>query len=264
MIGATDVVINVTGQCNLNCLYCELKFPEQHMPLDTFSQIIEDHIDEGYFILTGGEPTQSPYLRSMLSILEQNKLPAQIITNGTAIKKYLGTIQNTTINLSLSTINIGKMDAKDKASFQVLPYLNGKKIVLSPVFRNNAKDMAELLMFAMANSFGVTINTYIQTKEPSDSFHVGLDIDLDELARLAVIYEDAHRPSWFVEPDTFDDACELLVRGEYWRCDPERRRLTCIVYNPDGSIQHCPMRKDVEVCGGCVDLCAIQADRNLK
>jgi len=255
------VNLSVSGICNLNCSYCNLNFDKDFMELDTFIDIVERHGKDGYYIITGGEPTLHPDIGRMIAYLEDNGYEGQIITNGYRLKRFLPNIKRLQINLSISALTVANMDEKDGLTLSVLPYLKGKKVALSPIFRNDADDALLVMLLANINGFSLTQNVNIHSAQPSIHYHHMEDINIPELERYAHMYEEVCKPDWFVRPETLWELISYHKENKFWRCDPAFKKEFEWFYRPDGSYTHCCLWDDVDHCGGCLDLCGLQASK---
>lgn len=76
--------VQVTRECNQRCLFCSNPPIQRAQTLETVCAQIDDLVARGYHgvILTGGEPTLSPFLSQALGYARKKGLPPRIITNG--------------------------------------------------------------------------------------------------------------------------------------------------------------------------------------
>lgn len=112
----TYLRISLTERCNLRCTYCmpaqgiQLSPKEHLMTADEIFGIAKIFTDLGVnkIRLTGGEPTVRKDFKSILSQLNQLKVPLFLTTNGIGLQHYITNLKAaniSTINLSLDTLD---------------------------------------------------------------------------------------------------------------------------------------------------------------
>ena len=80
------VSINTTARCNLNCSHCSGDYgPSRHEEIDQhgWERVIEYLVYSKVYTvnLTGGEPTQSPYIFDILDLLQRSNIYVTLSTN---------------------------------------------------------------------------------------------------------------------------------------------------------------------------------------
>lgn len=83
--------IQITRECNQECKFCSN--PPSGMKsvrLRSAKKKIDSFISLGYkgVILTGGEPTLSPYLPDIISYCRQKAFPCRLVTNGQRLADF--------------------------------------------------------------------------------------------------------------------------------------------------------------------------------
>ena len=84
----SEIIIEITGQCNMRCGYCTndaVRAP--HMPLSAVKEVINQakHYQVPAIRFTGGEPLLVPDLPQMLSYAKQQKFYVLLNTNATLL-----------------------------------------------------------------------------------------------------------------------------------------------------------------------------------
>ena len=86
----TQVQIEITNRCNLDCLMCPRKIlgiPLEHMPFERFEGIIDRLEGVKKVTLTGwGEPFLHPQIYSMIALCKSKGFYTQLTTNGTLVE----------------------------------------------------------------------------------------------------------------------------------------------------------------------------------
>ncbi|MEI8012183.1 MAG: radical SAM protein [Candidatus Omnitrophota bacterium] len=88
MIPPSEIVIEITGQCNMHCGYCtNTAVRAPHMPLSAAKEVMDQarHYQVPAIRFTGGEPLLVPDLPQMLSYAKQQKFYVLLNTNATLI-----------------------------------------------------------------------------------------------------------------------------------------------------------------------------------
>jgi MoaA/NifB/PqqE/SkfB family radical SAM enzyme len=142
--------LQVTRECNQDCLFCSNPSNDHCLNLDNAKKIINRFIDDGCngVILTGGEPTTSSNLFEIIDYAKRKKLDVKIITNGQMLSddKLLDKV----IECGVSTFHVSVYSVKS----EIQGFLSKKSDSLENImktFRNMAKHRDIL----------VTVNTVI-------------------------------------------------------------------------------------------------------
>jgi MoaA/NifB/PqqE/SkfB family radical SAM enzyme len=97
----SEVVIEITGQCNMHCTYCTQagKRPP-HLPLKEIKDVIDQAKNLGVkaIRITGGEPLLVPYLDKILSYARQQRFYVLLNTNATVMTPKLTRIIGQTVD----------------------------------------------------------------------------------------------------------------------------------------------------------------------
>ncbi|MBF0330332.1 MAG: radical SAM protein [Candidatus Omnitrophica bacterium] len=97
----SEIVIEITGQCNMHCTYCTQTGRRlEHLPLTRIKNIIDHAKDLGVkaIRITGGEPLLVPHLTDILAYSKKNHLYTLLNTNATVITKEQARIIGQTVN----------------------------------------------------------------------------------------------------------------------------------------------------------------------
>ncbi len=102
-----EVVIEITGQCNMHCAYCtQAGQRPKHLPLAKIKDVIAQAKSLGVKALriTGGEPLRVPYLGDILACAKKERFYILLNTNATRLKadqlRMIGqTVDNALISL---------------------------------------------------------------------------------------------------------------------------------------------------------------------
>ena len=142
--------LQVTRECNQNCLFCSNPANNQKLDLSKAKKIIDRFISEGCdgVILTGGEPSVSENIFKIIDYLKKKKLEIKMITNAQIIsdKNYLNKI----INAGVGTFHVSIYSIRK----EIQAYLSGK----NDSFDNIAKALENLREY---KHVAVSINTVI-------------------------------------------------------------------------------------------------------
>lgn len=81
-----SVILKLTNTCNSRCQYCQSWQDEQasYFPLEWIHSLIAclSSCYRSRVVISGGEPTLSPFLPTILQLLADNNIPVILITNG--------------------------------------------------------------------------------------------------------------------------------------------------------------------------------------
>lgn len=161
------VVVDITQECNLNCLYCHpgKKLTKQELPVETINEIFRAAEKYGILelVISGGEPTLHPDFSKILQsshILKRTTLT--LITNATLIDKKL--VQEiaksniTRICVSLDgadrqTNNYARGESFDAAYQGLLALRETEKeiTVISVAHKQNYRSLIDLTYFLCKN-----------------------------------------------------------------------------------------------------------------
>jgi len=163
----TNLYIDVTNRCNLNCRYCfnynNIKKCKIDLPISIIKKILSD--DEApkisNWILSGGEPLLYPDLDEALDLFKQMNIRPKIATNGTLLTPE---VADKLVSLGVASVQFS-LDTLDKNKFVELSnstpaYLNKiitnllyavklplRKVVASILTKINLQDTYELMPF---------------------------------------------------------------------------------------------------------------------
>ena len=106
--------LQITRECNQECLFCSNPPTHKNKPLHFFKKLIDYYITQKYsgVIFTGGEPTLSGYLTDLIAYAASKKFDCRIITNGQRISdsRYLKSLKDA--GLKHVALSIYSDDAK--------------------------------------------------------------------------------------------------------------------------------------------------------
>lgn len=269
-----EVLITITGMCNLDCHYCNLTYDKKCLSLEEIKTITEKHGKDSYYIISGGEPTLHRDFEAILKYLESNGYKGQVITNGYMIGEYIHLFDNFNINLSLSSMNHLNFIEKDYMSWNALFKIANNHVRkadglnLSIVFNNSFEDMKMLLDFAKINRFGVTFNIPTLFHKDIESFYHSSESKINKCALINTIgyYNQIKIDSWWIDTLallTWESYADMQT---YWKCD--YKKGTAICYFPkNGIVDHslCAIanvktEQEVKDCKGCLDICRMSAE----
>ncbi|MCK4873249.1 MAG: radical SAM protein [Phycisphaerales bacterium] len=83
-------VVSITGQCNLNCVYCYAHpLTGQHVPTSDVLRLVRELHDLGVFeiVLGGGEPFTHPEIFNILDGIFEFRERVSVLTNGTLLNE---------------------------------------------------------------------------------------------------------------------------------------------------------------------------------
>ena len=101
----------LTGACNFNCKYCN-KFSAE-IDVDVICKFIESEKQSLHHIqLTGGEPTQSPYLSHICKFIKDRDIKLGISTNGSADLAYYVSLNVDMFSISLDDYNVAILEIR--------------------------------------------------------------------------------------------------------------------------------------------------------
>jgi len=106
------LILFVTTRCNLHCRFCQILGPDtrrrrpsfREMNLDTLQQILDRFPRTIAVDFTGGEPFANPHLFEMARLLQQRRIKAHVVTNGTLLPDKLDALLESPfefVNISL-------------------------------------------------------------------------------------------------------------------------------------------------------------------
>lgn len=106
------LILLVTTRCNLRCRFCPIWGPNtrrkrpsfQDMNLDTLQQILDRFPRTIAVDFAGGEPFANPHLFEMARLLQERRIKAHVVTNGTLLPDKLDALLETPfefVNVSL-------------------------------------------------------------------------------------------------------------------------------------------------------------------
>lgn len=126
------IYLEITNQCNLNCLFCiQNKRPAKYLTLEEFKMIldkVENYTDYLYFHVMG-EPLLHPNICEFIS-LASSRFKINITTNGYLIRKIHGISNIRQLNISLHSYD-------NKYNISVEEYMNNIfNVIDSDEFKN--------------------------------------------------------------------------------------------------------------------------------
>lgn len=83
-----ELAIEITGRCNLNCIYCFNNSNKIDIPIDKVKEILDqaEEMDVFEVCITGGEPFIRKDIFKILDYALKKDFPLLIVTNGTLLK----------------------------------------------------------------------------------------------------------------------------------------------------------------------------------
>ncbi|MDY6062710.1 MAG: SPASM domain-containing protein [Erysipelotrichaceae bacterium] len=105
--------IEITDHCNLKCPFCISNSNNNYLSLEAFKHIIKEikpYCNYVYLHVLG-EPTSHPYFDDFLTILDENNINLQLVTNGTLLNKHKRLLQHPCLRkLSISIHSVDKLN----------------------------------------------------------------------------------------------------------------------------------------------------------
>lgn len=178
------VSINTTAKCNLNCLHCSGDYGNtrcNEMDWDGWKKVVDYLIYSKVYTvnLTGGEPTQFPYLFDLLDSLKQNNIYVTLSSNLVFSKNILERLVSYKEIIRNIKTSIDGYNAET----------NG---IIRQSNRNNENQLFERILFNYHKlkeaGFNITVTTVL---------HKRLIEDIDEMVGFI---EEIHPNNWVVSP----------------------------------------------------------------
>ncbi|MBI2341811.1 MAG: radical SAM protein [Deltaproteobacteria bacterium] len=119
-----QIAWEVTGKCNLNCLYClnESGRTKTDLPEEKLKSFLDDILKNKVLdvIISGGEPLLLPSIFEILETLKSNNVRVTLLTNGTLLdKKRCGRLKGLVDEIQIS------LDTLDTAAQEILTGVKG-------------------------------------------------------------------------------------------------------------------------------------------
>ena len=168
------VSINTTAKCNLNCTHCSGDYglkKESEMNWSDWERVVDylKYANVYTVNLTGGEPTQFPYLFNMLELLRANNIFVTLSTNLIFGKNVLEKIQNYKDIIRNIKTSVDGFDSETNGIIRKTYLENEDKIF--DEWLNNYKELKK-------RGFNITVTTVLHKRILMD-FSKMIDFILD-------------------------------------------------------------------------------------
>ena len=82
-----DGYIQVTRDCNQECIFCTQPKHPEFLPLEKIKRKVREYKRQGFtsIVYTGGEPTIYPYILEVIRFVEEQGMEQRMITNGSKL-----------------------------------------------------------------------------------------------------------------------------------------------------------------------------------
>lgn len=254
----TNVFLELTNICNLQCLHC---FNYESKPLDILSltdwkKVIDQLVDMNVFFvkITGGEPFLYQSFVEVLEYLDAKQLNYIVYTNGVFVKKYISKLvkRKNLITLRVSLEGTQKYNdyIRGKGNFdktiEALKILdtNGIKYSINyTINRNNYKMLPELEEY-IVNSCKLKTKIHLGIiKYAGNSLnHMSLCFaDDSQYVEALQFIEEITKSSTFFEPLYMLPEYYFSVYGNHFGCPASQ---TSMVIKANGDVIPCGLISD--------------------
>ncbi|MCM2325933.1 MAG: radical SAM protein [Candidatus Woesearchaeota archaeon] len=220
-IGPKNVLIDIIGTCNVDCVYCRKFSPwnkkywegrkDLHgvIELDAFSKIVRQAKEigsENIMLVGGAEPTLHPRFKEIIDILTRNDLNFFISTNGSMLHKYNSAL----VGSKCHEITISMAFASEKTYKLFRP---GTSVKLKAQIESNIRELAELKR-RVGRDLPHIKALYVITKdnyyEIVDMVHHAKKIGADAIWFQLVHLENFSRKNLKLSEEQMDEVRRLL------------------------------------------------------
>jgi MoaA/NifB/PqqE/SkfB family radical SAM enzyme len=163
----TAITINVTPNCFLKCIQCDLwkTTPEKHISLQNGQKIIDrlsNWLGPHYLFFTGGEPLLNPNLTQIISYAQSKQINCHLNSNGSLIDENIAQ-KLATAKLTAISISLDGSTAKLHDKFRGVPHTFAK-----------ATTAIKLLQKYSKSKMKIYINTVIMSSNIDDLSNIAL------------------------------------------------------------------------------------------